>query len=78
MEVQSKQLVDGQELTNPSVQCTLTSLPETSGSLLGERAEHCAVSLSSNSIFMPGGIIENEDKQSYSLVTDLLLMHDVL
>ena len=45
---------------------------------MGERAEHCAVSLSSNSIFMPGGIIENEDKQSYSSVTELLQMHDVL
>ena len=33
VEGDSTQLVDAQEMANPSVQCTLTSLPETSGSL---------------------------------------------
>ena len=38
------------------------------------RVNHCAVPLSSNSIFVAGGIVVNEGKVSFSSLTELLLL----
>ena len=38
------------------------------------RYRHCAVPLSSNTIFVAGGCIENEDKGFFSSLTELLLL----
>ena len=44
------------------------------GDMSAERVDHCAVPLSSNSIFVAGGCIENEDKVDLSSLTELLLL----
>ena len=44
------------------------------GDMSAERAGHCAVPLSSNSIFVAGGNVVNEGKVSIFSLTDLLLL----
>ena len=44
------------------------------GDMSVERVDHCAVPLSSNTIFVVGGSVVNEDKWYYSSLTELLLL----
>ena len=44
------------------------------GDMSVERVNHCAVPLSSNSIFVTGGEVVNVGKVSFSLLTELLLL----
>ena len=44
------------------------------GDMSVERVHHCAVPLSSNSIFVAGGKVVNEGKASFSSLTELLLL----
>ena len=44
------------------------------GDMSVERYDHCAVPLSSNTIFVAGGYVVNEGKVSYSSLTELLLL----
>ena len=44
------------------------------GDMSVERYDHCAVPLSSNTIFVAGGFVVNEGKVSYSSLTELLLL----
>jgi len=44
------------------------------GDMSVERVDHCAVPLSSNTIFVASGIVVNEGKWAYSSLTELLLL----